>query len=121
MRGGRILRAWAMAVAAMLALYGVLPQLHLVWDHAQGSDCAIACASACAPEDGQRSEPADPEHPSCATCQAFLAAPALDLPAAPPEVDLPTVAVQVALQPSAAAALTGVVIRWPLARGPPRA
>ena len=121
MGGGRAhlaLRAWAVVIAVLLALYGVLPQAHLVWGHAHES----ACDSTLVSDPGQqRLTPTEPEHPACAICQAFLAAPSLNLPEPPPAVLVPLMPVHVVSLPGDSGAVTGIEIRWSLARGPPRA
>ena len=107
-----------MAVALLLALYGVLPQAHLARGHAHESACECTLVSAPGP---QRLTPAEPEHPACAMCQAFLAAPPLNLPEQPPMVLLPLVPVQVVSLSGDTGTVTGIEIRWSLARGPPQA
>lgn len=121
MGGGRAhpaLRAWAVAVAVLLALHGVLFQTHLAWGHTHES----ACASSLLGDAGQqRLTPAEPEPSACAICQAFLATPPLSLPEPPPTVLEPLLPVHVVSRPGDADAVSGMEIRWSLARGPPQA
>jgi hypothetical protein len=112
------LRAWAVVVAVLLALYGVLPQAHLAWDHAHESVCDSPIVS----DPGRlRLTPAEPEHPACAICQTFLAAPSLNLPEPPPAVLVPLMPVRAVSLPGDSGTVAGIEIRWSLARGPPRA
>lgn len=113
-----VLRAWAVVVAVLLALYGVLPQAHLAWGHAHESACNASLVS----DPGQqRLTPIEPGHPDCPICQAFLATPPLNLPEPPPVVLVPLMPVRVLSLQGDSGAVTGIEIRWSLARGPPQA
>jgi len=120
MGGGRTspaLQSWATLVAVLLALYGVLPQVHLAWGHAHEFTCTGSLG--CAPGQ-QQLTPIEPQHLDCIICQAFLAAPSLQLPEPPPVVLVPLIPAYLVSLPGDVASATGIVIRWSLARGPPR-
>ena len=110
------LHVWAMILALLLAFYGVLPQAHLAWEHEPACDCHPVG------HPGQPSPaPAEPEHPACGICQAFLAAPPLNLPEPPPAALVQVLPVQIKVLSEDSGVLVGIAIRWSLARGPPRA
>lgn len=108
------MQSGAILLALLLAAGWGLPQAHQNWEH--GDAAGIAAAHG----DGEAPEIA-PEHQDCLVCQALLAlgGPALGTP--PPAAPAPDADGAAPPARGIVQAISGVVIRWDLARGPPRA
>lgn len=109
----------AVLLALILAVYGVLPQIHLAWGHAHHETACPGPACSTGKVLAAAAVPDDPESPDCPICHDFQAAPCLVLPAPPPQVGGSLVCYRELPGPAAVVRPGAGIVRGCWARGPP--